>query len=134
MTEEAEGTGMTKATITTTRLLEDIITDGTRAKGIPTRIDISIAGSIITVIGITVGGWIAIGIGISGTVITTGTGITTITGIIGGVRIAGLDQGIEDSMGSHPPGGHRHAPLIDPSTGYHPTTCYPAHGFFFYIL
>jgi hypothetical protein len=121
--EEAVGTGMTKATITTTRLLEDIMTDGTRAKGIPTGIDSSIAGNIITVIGITVGGGIAIE-----------TGITTITGIIGGERIAGLDQGTEDSMGSHPPRGHRHAPLIDPSTGYHPTTCYPAHGFFFYIL
>ncbi len=66
MTEAKKGTETTKATIAGARTLEDIITDGKRAKGIHTGTATSIAGVIVTGIGITVG--IVIGIA-AGTVI-----------------------------------------------------------------
>ena len=74
MTEAKEGTETTKATITSARTLQDIITDGKRAKGIHTGTATSIAGRIITGIGITDGTVIAIEDTIIGT--TTGTAIT----------------------------------------------------------
>jgi len=92
VTEAIEDTVLTKVTITTTRHPRDIITDGTKAKGIITETATSIAENIVTGTGITAGVLIAIEIGI------TGTAITTKIGIIGGERIAGLDQGTEDSM------------------------------------
>ena len=126
VTEAIEDTVLTKVTITTTRHPRDIITDGTKAKGIITETATSIAENIVTGTGITAGVLIAIEIGI------TGTAITTKIGIIGGERIAGLDQGTEDSMELDHRGGEEVAPGVPPSgaLGLPPYICF-AHGFFY---
>jgi hypothetical protein len=77
--EGIEGTGTTRDIITTTRRHQDIITDGKRAKGIRTGTGTIIAGSIVTVTGITGG----IVIAIEDTIIGIGTiGIGTTKGDI----------------------------------------------------
>jgi hypothetical protein len=77
-TEVKKGTETVKTTITSARTLQDIIMDGTKARAIHTGTVTSIAGRIITGIGITAGTGtvIAIGIGTIGT--TTRTDITGI--------------------------------------------------------
>ena len=76
--EGIEGTGTTRDIITTTRRHQDIITDGKRAKGIRTGIATSIAGSIVTVTGITAGTVIAIEDSIIGIGTTKGDTTTSV--------------------------------------------------------
>ena len=87
VTEGIEGTGARKDIITTIRHPRGITTDGERVKGIRTGTATSIAGSIVTVTGITAGDEIVIIAGtviaIEGTIIgTDNTGIGTTKGDI----------------------------------------------------
>ncbi len=92
MTGAKEGTEATINTITNTRTIQDIIMDGTRARGIRTATATNIAGPTATGIEITIGIVIAITAGnIIGTVLTKGvitasaswksTSITTIPNV-----------------------------------------------------